>query len=172
MGSWAGQNSCLRNTLLITYTTHMNLSITRVSKIMEWSEGTWLKPVFCISVQFRGQYWTESTMKHNETKLRFNWLVCTVMSKWLEEISESAEPMLLISLTLCIDLLRDALTHSWISAASASSLVFFFSVRFCLDRPAVFLLTLSSIMNILVARRSWTRAFVVVNSSWQSSWTR
>lgn len=74
--------------------------------------------------------------------------------------------MALMSLT--VDLQSAALTRSHVdSAASASYLTLLFSdiARFCLDRPVVFLLTLSSIMNIPVAQRSWTRAFVVVNSS-------
>lgn len=76
--------------------------------------------------------------------------------------------MSLMSLTLYIVPQSAALTHSCVdSAASASDLTLLFSdiARFCLDRPVVFLLTLSSIMNIPVAQRSWTRAFVVVNSS-------
>lgn len=91
------------------------------------------------------------------------------MSKWLGGISEeSSEPVLLMSITLYIDPESAALTHSRVdSATSASYLTLFFSdiARFCLDRPVVFLPTLSSIMNIPVAQRSWTRAFVVVNSS-------
>jgi len=78
-------------------------------------------------------------------------------------------------LTLCIDPQSAAFIRSCVdSAALASSPTLLFSdiARSCLDRPVVFLLTLSSTTSIPVAQRSWTRAFVAVNSSWRCSWTQ
>lgn len=127
---------------------------------------------FCVS-QCNSEVSTEQRAEPSTRRL--NWDPTDLSALWWvndwEEYQESSEPLSIMSFTLhigpecCFDIsLVDF-------AASASYLILLFSdiARSCLDRPVVFLLTLSSITSILVARRSWTRASVVVNSSWRCS---
>lgn len=169
LGGWTPL-SYPRESLLVTCIWDIDLNIISISKIIKSNKEKKLgwRQFLCFLVQFRGQYWREESKTKHKTKLKSHWLVCTVMSEWLGGISRvlwtsvACVPYSLYWSAEC------CLTHSCVDcAASPSYLNLLFSdiARFCLDRPVVFLLTPSSIMNILVAQRSWTRAFVVVNSS-------